>query len=215
RSVDGGATWTPLADTASQSTAVNRIAIAPSGGVLLAATNTGLWRSADNGASFALATTGITPQDVDFSPADALKAVAGGYGAIVFSWDGGATWQSARGLPTTSGRIELAYARSQPDTIYALVDTGGGADRLHRARQQSRRDAVLRRRRQRHDRRHRRRHAGQRDARPPAAVRHVVEEHARRRWRLRRGRSDRRVVLLRGDDLPASVSQRRRGGDGD
>jgi len=126
RSVDGGATWTPLADTASQSTAVNRIAIAPSGGVLLAATNTGLWRSADNGASFALATTGITPQDVDFSPVDALKAVAGGYGAIVYSWDGGATWQNARGLPTTSGRIELAYARSQPDTIYALVDTGGG-----------------------------------------------------------------------------------------
>jgi len=126
KSVDGGATWKPVGRTASQSTAVNRLAIAPSGGVLLAATNTGLWRSADNGASFAPATTGITPQDVDFSPVDALKAVAGGYGAIVYSWDGGATWQSASGLPLTSGRIELAYARSQPDTIYALVDTGGG-----------------------------------------------------------------------------------------
>jgi len=126
RSVDGGATWTPLADTASQSTAVNRLAIAPSGRVLLAATNTGLWRSADNGASFALAATGISPQDVDFSPSDGLRAVAGGYGAIVYSWDGGATWQNAAGLPMTSGRIELAYARSQPDTIYALVDTAGG-----------------------------------------------------------------------------------------
>ena len=125
-SLDGGTTWKALAGTASQSTAVNRIAIAPSGGVILAAANTGLWRSADNGATFTLAATGITPQDVDFSPADSLQAVAGGYGAIVYSWDGGATWQNAGGLPMSSGRIELAFARSQPHTIYALVDTAGG-----------------------------------------------------------------------------------------
>jgi len=126
RSADGGGTWTPLAGTASQSTAVNRLAIAPSGATILAATNTGLWRSVDRGASFAFVTTGITPQDVDVNPANGQQAVAGGYGAIVYSWDGGATWQTAAGLPSSSGRVETAYARSQPDTIYALVDYGGG-----------------------------------------------------------------------------------------
>ena len=45
---------------------------------------------------------------------------------IAYSWDGGLTWQRSTGLPSTSGRIELAYARSQPDTIYALVDYDGG-----------------------------------------------------------------------------------------
>jgi regulation of enolase protein 1 (concanavalin A-like superfamily) len=126
KSIDGGATWKQLAGTAPQSTAVNRIAVAPTGGIVLAATNTGLWRSLNGGGSFALASTGITPQDVDFNPIDARKAIAAGYGAVIYSWDGGTTWHPASGLPLSSGRVEVAYARSQPDTIYALVDYAGG-----------------------------------------------------------------------------------------
>lgn len=126
KSVDGGTTWTQLAGSARQSTAVNRIGIAPTGGTLLAATNTGLWRSVNGGSTFAFINTGITPQDVDFSPGDAQKAMTAGYGVAMYSWDGGATWQRASGLPVSSGRVEVAYARAQPDTVYALVDYNGG-----------------------------------------------------------------------------------------
>src|SRR4051794_18636915 len=88
KSVDGGTTWTQLAGSARQSTAVNRIAVAPAGGTLLAATNTGLWRSVNAGSTFTFINTGITPQDVDFSPSDPQKAMTGGYGVAMYSWDG-------------------------------------------------------------------------------------------------------------------------------
>jgi hypothetical protein len=125
KSVDGGTTWAQLPGTAEQSTAVNRLAISPNGTVVLAGANTGIWRST-NASTFRWIDAGVTPQDLDFNPSDGRKAVAAGYGAIVYSWDGGLTWQPSTGLPATSGRIEVAYARSQPDTIYALVDHDGG-----------------------------------------------------------------------------------------
>ena len=126
KSVDGGTTWAQLAGSARQSTAVSRIAIAPTGGTLLAATDTGLWRTVNGGSTFTFITTGITPQDVDFSPSDARKAITAGYGVAMYSWDGGVTWHRASGLPVSSGRVELAYAKAQPDTVYALVDYNGG-----------------------------------------------------------------------------------------
>jgi regulation of enolase protein 1 (concanavalin A-like superfamily) len=125
KSVDGGTTWTQIAGTETQSTAVNRIAIAPTGTTVLAATDKGLWRSV-NGGAFTFVNTTITPQDVDFNPIDAQKIVTGGYGSILYSWDGGGSWHRASGVPATAGRVELAYAKSQPDTVYALVDYEGG-----------------------------------------------------------------------------------------
>jgi hypothetical protein len=85
-----------------------------------------LWRSVNGGSTFTFINTGITPQDVDFSPGGAQKAMTAGYGVAMYSWDGGATWQRASGLPVSSGRVEVAYARTQPDTVYALVDYNGG-----------------------------------------------------------------------------------------
>ena len=125
KSADGGTTWTQLAQTATQFSAVTRLAISPSGAVILAGTNTGLWRST-NGATFTWINSGLTPQDVDFNPLNGRRAIAAGYGAVAYSWDGGLTWQRSGGVPTGAGRIELAFARSQPDTIYALVDHDGG-----------------------------------------------------------------------------------------
>ena len=125
KSVDGGTTWTQLPGTAEQSSAVTRLAISPNGTVVLVGTNTGLWRST-NASTFTWIDAGVAPQDVDINPSDGRKAVVAGYGAIAYSWDGGLTWRRSTGLPSTSGRIELAYARSQPDTIYALVDDDGG-----------------------------------------------------------------------------------------
>ena len=125
KSVDGGTTWTQLPETAANFSMVTRLAISPNGTVVLAGTNTGIWRST-NASTFTWINTGITPQDLDVSPSDSRKAVASGYGTIAYSWDSGLTWQRSTGLPSTSGRIEVAYARSQPDTIYALVDDSGG-----------------------------------------------------------------------------------------
>ena len=125
RSADGGTTWTQLAQTASQFSAVTRLTVSPSGAVILAGTNTGLWRST-NSATFTWIDSGLTPQDVDFNPLNGRRAIAAGNGAVAYSWDGGVTWQRSAGVPSGAGRIEVAFARSQPDTIYALVDYDGG-----------------------------------------------------------------------------------------
>ena len=125
RSADGGTSWSQLPETAAQFAAVTRLAISPAGNIVLAATNTGLWRSS-NATKFTWINSGITPQDVDFHPSNLRRAIAAGYGSVVYSWDGGISWHRSSGLPPTSARIETAFARSQPDTVYALVDDRGG-----------------------------------------------------------------------------------------
>ena len=107
KSVDGGTTWTQLPETAANFSMVTRLAISPNGTVVLAGTNTGIWRST-NASTFTWINTGITPQDLDVSPSDGRKAIASGYGTIAYSWDSGLTWQHSTGLPSTSGRIEVA-----------------------------------------------------------------------------------------------------------
>jgi regulation of enolase protein 1 (concanavalin A-like superfamily) len=124
-SADGGTSWKQLAESATQFSSVTHLAISPNGKILMAATNTGLWRST-NGSTFSWINTAISPQDVRFHPTDSNRAVIGGYGAIKYSADGGLSWRASTGLPSTVGRIELAYSRSQPDTVYALCDVNGG-----------------------------------------------------------------------------------------
>jgi len=55
---------------------------------------------------------------------------SGGPGSGLFkSTDGGATWKrlTGNGLPTrTTGKVALAIAKSNPDRIYALIETGDG-----------------------------------------------------------------------------------------
>src|SRR6266498_730833 len=55
---------------------------------------------------------------------------SGGPGSGLFkSADGGATWKrlTGRGLPTrTTGKVALAIARSNPNRIYAMIETGDG-----------------------------------------------------------------------------------------
>ncbi|MDX1417972.1 MAG: hypothetical protein R3293_27470, partial [Candidatus Promineifilaceae bacterium] len=130
KTTDGGATWEQLPSTATEDFYyVNRLAVSADGSTLLAATRTGIFRSTDGGASWNQRISAIV-LDIDFHPADSTKAVAGGTigGATWFSNDGGITWFSAVYSPplTGSGRIELAYAPSQPDIVYASVNNSGG-----------------------------------------------------------------------------------------
>jgi regulation of enolase protein 1 (concanavalin A-like superfamily) len=127
KSTDSGTTWTQLPSTANSSfRQVNRLAVSPNGGVLLAATRSGLFRSTNAGVSFTPVAVSEAA-DVDFHPTNGLKAIASGWGSVSYSVDGGVTWQGATGVPGGAGRIEIAYARSQPDVIYASADLDGGS----------------------------------------------------------------------------------------
>lgn len=144
KSTNGGVTWVQLPATSSAPSAgtsaddyywVNRLAVAPNGTTLVAATANGFFRSVDEGVSF----TDVTPAglggqraaDLDFHPTNPLLGVASGYsGRTFYTTDGGATWQAAAGIPTgqgfPGGRVELAYAASNPSSVYALLDQSSG-----------------------------------------------------------------------------------------
>jgi hypothetical protein len=128
-SADGGVTWSQLPATANANWwYVNRLAISPNGGVMLAATRTGIFRSTNGGASW----TNTTPTEMTyaaFHPTDSTRAIASGYaGNAYVSTNGGATWTPATGLPGGPfTRVELAYARGNPTMVYASVDVNGGS----------------------------------------------------------------------------------------
>ncbi len=128
KSVDGGETWSQIPSTATSDWYfVNRIAISPDGSTMLAATNTGIFRSTDEGNTWTQVLWGHI-DDVDFDPTDSSKAVAGVHsgGVAFYSTDGGATWNLASFASSTDGRIEIAYAPSDPSIVYVSMDHNNG-----------------------------------------------------------------------------------------
>jgi hypothetical protein len=119
KSTNGGVTWTQLASTDNSSfNYVNRIAISPNGNTILAATVLGIFRSTDAGVSWT-ETTASGAYDIDFHPTDSNKAIAGAQGSVRRSTNGGVTWSSTF---IGGGRIEVAYAPSDGDIVYASAD---------------------------------------------------------------------------------------------
>lgn len=123
-----GVTWAVLPATrVPDFTFVNRIAVAASG-VVLAATSTGLFRSADAARATWTRVLSGRIADVKFDPRDNGRAVAGAVqaGAAWFTTDGGLTWTAASHGSPWQGRVELAYAARNPDIVYASVQMTSG-----------------------------------------------------------------------------------------
>ena len=143
KSTDGGATWRMLPATNVDANRdwrfVNRIAVHPTQPqVLLAAmtsdnlVNGAIYRSADGGESWTRVST-LKALDIAFEPSNPSNAVAGlDDGTVGYSGDAGFGWaRSAALVPDPSGRgstarAEIAFAASQPGTVYASVDNAKG-----------------------------------------------------------------------------------------
>jgi BNR/Asp-box repeat len=154
KTIDGGTTWERLENTVPSGIGeadnywyfVNRLAICPTNSqLLLAATSEQtnyagkIYRSTDAGETWSLAqipaVANVRILDLRFQPHNGpaepddptINCIAGtsGNGAY-YSTDGGATWTKATGLPSNSGRVELAYARSAPSIVYASVVVDNG-----------------------------------------------------------------------------------------
>ncbi|MBI1891598.1 MAG: hypothetical protein HYS18_13180 [Burkholderiales bacterium] len=132
KSTDGGVTWTRLASTDPTVNSswyyVNRLAIHPTQtNIIVAATESGAMRSTDGGTTWTSVSTARS-KDVQFDPNNGAKVIRGRRdGMVSYSTDAGATWQIATVTSNTSARIEIAYAKSTPDLVYASVDVNNGS----------------------------------------------------------------------------------------
>jgi hypothetical protein len=124
-----GTRWQSLAATQGFS-AVNRIGVSHNGKTVLAATSEGLMRSIDTARATWTNVIDAEMADVKCHPGLSTRAVAAARngGRAWYSTDGGATWKPATADAAWQGRVELAYARVNPNIVYASVDSDGGGE---------------------------------------------------------------------------------------
>src|SRR3974390_1019774 len=130
KSHDGGSTWVLLNNYLLTYYNINRLTISPANNkVILAATSAGIARSTDAGTNWTSTFLSGAVLDVAFNPTNGTQCIAAGKNSTnvvaLYSTNGGSSWATATGV-ATNGRIELAYAPSNPNIVYASQDTNGG-----------------------------------------------------------------------------------------
>jgi photosystem II stability/assembly factor-like uncharacterized protein len=131
KSTDGGNTWisTGLTYEQSNTRVICRILVNPSNTqILLAGTNTGVFRSTDGGKNWSLRQTGNI-KDMEFKPGTPSTVYATSGGKIFRSIDGGDKWAEMKtGIPASTGRIAIAVTPGDPEIIYAVCARTGSWD---------------------------------------------------------------------------------------
>ena len=134
KSTDGGATW-PSHAALGNATLVTDIKVDTSQAqdIILVGTETGLFRSANGGTSYAAVSsaTGLVWSIVKTSAGWLLNTVASdGSGSLLLSEDLGATWSAIANAGTAyagAGRTTLAVATPGDSTVYAYAAAKGTA----------------------------------------------------------------------------------------
>jgi hypothetical protein len=140
KSIDGGLTWNLMPGTENFGN-VCRIAVSPANSnlILVSTRYGGIRRTVDGGANWNTVANAQGSFQIVFDPTNPNKLVGhiidydfnvnDWYHRAAYSTDAGATWTTAGGLSQLWGfgsRLELAYAASSPNIVYASVATGGG-----------------------------------------------------------------------------------------
>ncbi len=142
---DGGDSWSQLPATNAVANNsfrfVNRIALSKQvSGLMLVATNDGIFRSTDSGVSFSkpLALTGYRKADgnggdgaIDLKqdPNRPARFIAGLFdGSVVISEDNGASWERSPVITADlePRRVEIAFSNGEANVLYASVDMNEG-----------------------------------------------------------------------------------------
>ena len=122
KSTDRGITWNLLSSSANLDD-INRIVIDPSAeNTIVAATNTGIYRSTNGGNSWVKVFTGYV-QDLRPTPGNFSIQYAGqNRVGVLKSIDGGATWNLSKTGMNPSGRVEIAVSAIKTDRIFASTE---------------------------------------------------------------------------------------------
>ncbi|MBK8833333.1 MAG: hypothetical protein IPO29_00265 [Anaerolineae bacterium] len=139
KSVDAGQTWTHMPGTGIATSPdysyVNRLAMPADGSSILAATQTGLWRTVNDGGNWSRRINGPDFLDVKTHPTVITAALASSYAGAWYSTDAGEYWNAsiftpalpAKGVLSSSwNRVEVAFAPGNPMIAYASAQNNKG-----------------------------------------------------------------------------------------
>lgn len=138
KSTDGGGTWaaTGLTSALASNLLIRRLIIDPTNTqVLLAATNAGIFRTANGGTNWTQINS-INAYDLEFKPGTSATVYAASNAAFFLSTNNGASFTAiSSGIPTTgSNRLAIAVTSADPAYVYVLrSNTSSGFGGLYRS----------------------------------------------------------------------------------
>ncbi|MBK7336993.1 MAG: HYR domain-containing protein [Saprospirales bacterium] len=129
RSLDGGLNWeeTGLAFAVDQTRRGYKLVMSPDNpNVLMAATNSGIYRTADAGATWTQEVFGSFV-DIEFKPGDPSTVYAHTSNGFYRSTDNGQSWNTiTAGLPTGENRVAIGVSPANPQYVYLFAGPASG-----------------------------------------------------------------------------------------